>query len=143
MSVPNNGNPPVAIPIVGKIQPSLSSVPITLDDQTRTLRMTFRAMKLIQDKTGIIMWKPGAFNMDELEPETLATIIWAGLLHESPDLELEEVMDMPYFTLGNFHYILDRLLALWGDSVPVATAEDNNTDADPKDLAAVAEDRMN
>ena len=69
-------------------------VKITLNDgKERTIRFTLNALAELEDKFGSVQ---AAF--DKLEKEksmkALRTILWAGLLHESPDITEHEVGDL-------------------------------------------------
>lgn len=98
----------------------IADVPITLDAQPRTLRMDFRAMKLIEAKTGLVMWRGKTWEFDSLDATVLSTIIWACLRHESPDLTPDEVDAFPGMSLSNFTYITMTLMDLWGSTMPDA-----------------------
>jgi hypothetical protein len=57
-------------------------------DKTRHLAYGFRAFRAYQKKTGKVLnaMKPQAFGVDEL-----AEILWAGLITEDPELDLDTV----------------------------------------------------
>lgn len=64
--------------------------PIQLD-KMRNLRYAMKAISLIEKQFG-----KNFFNIqfDDLSMEQLATIIWAGLVHEDAELTVESVMDL-------------------------------------------------
>lgn len=128
---------PITAPFVPKkLEPKIiEDVPITLDDQPRTLRMDFRAMKLIEKKTGLIMWRDKAWEFDSLTPDTLSEIICACLQHESPGITTEEIDAFPGMSLSNFNYLTMTLTDLWGTTMPAADPVDD-TDPNEKETPA-------
>lgn len=126
----------------------VEDIPIVLDDnEDRAMRMDFRAMKLIQDRTGLVMWQGDAWNPENLTPDKLVIIIWACLQHQDDNvrckvfskgnecaehdthLYIEDVEAMPGMQLSNFMYLTDRIGMLWGVSMPQADANTNDEDA--------------
>ncbi|MDZ7370259.1 MAG: hypothetical protein ONB12_03710 [candidate division KSB1 bacterium] len=64
--------------------------PIQLD-KVRNFRYGMKAMHLIEQK----MKQPiSKIDFDNLTMNDLATILWAGLVHEDPKLTTEKVMDL-------------------------------------------------
>lgn len=64
--------------------------PIQLD-KMRNFRYGMKAISLIEKKLG----KPiGKVDMENLTMEDAAVMIWAGLVHEDPELTPEKVMDL-------------------------------------------------
>lgn len=64
--------------------------PIQLD-KMRNFRYGMKAISLIEKKLG----KPiSKIDMDNLTMEDAAVMIWAGLVHEDPELTPERVMDL-------------------------------------------------
>lgn len=126
----------------------VEDVPIVLDDKERSLRMDFRAMRIIQQHTGLVMWNGASWNEDNLTPDKLATIIWACLLHADPyatscktfkaggdctnaeheHTTIDDVESMPGMQLSNFTYITDRIGMLWGIVMP--QADDSEADSE-------------
>lgn len=64
--------------------------PIELD-KTRNFKYGMRAISLVEKK----FKKPiSKVEMDSLTMEEMATIIWAGLVHEDKNLTVDRVMDL-------------------------------------------------
>lgn len=64
--------------------------PIQLD-KMRNFRYGMKAISLIEKKLG----KPiGKVDMENLTMEDAAVMIWAGLVHEDPELTPDKVMDL-------------------------------------------------
>ncbi len=91
-------------------------VPIVLDRE-RHLVMDFAAMEMFEGVTGLSAWGREAWDGN---PRHVAALIWASLLHEDPDLKLDDVKRMPAMTLANMAYLSDRLSELWGAIMPDA-----------------------
>ena len=65
-------------------------VPIELD-KTRNLRIGFKAASIIEESFN----KPlSAIDFEELTIKELATLIYAGLIHEDKELSVEKVIDL-------------------------------------------------
>lgn len=65
-------------------------VPITLD-KTRNLRIGFKASDIIEAtlKTPI-----SKLNFDEMTMREMATVVYAGLVHEDKELTVDRVLDL-------------------------------------------------
>lgn len=108
-------------------------VPIELD-RVRHLRMDLRAMKLIEDKLGLVMWDFSAWDLKS--SREAAVIFWACLLHEDPELTLEQVEVMPGMELANFPYLAYTLSLLWGFTMPESDEGDAPESTGPKELSS-------
>jgi hypothetical protein len=131
-----NGAAPVtetraAVPISISRPRVVKPVPITLD-KDRTMVMDFTAMEAFEDATGLSAWGREAWDG---RPRTVVALIWAALLHEDPELALDDLKKMPCMTLGNMAYLTERLGELWGETMPDAdastAASETEGDADP------------
>jgi hypothetical protein len=113
-----------ARPVLRIVKP----VPIELD-RPRSLVMDFEAMARFEDATGVSAWSREAWNGTRYLP----ALVWAGLLHEDPDLTLEEVKSWrDIFHLANIGYLSERLGELWGATMPEAEpAAEEQGHADP------------
>lgn len=68
----------------------MSYCPIQLD-KARNFKYGMKAISLIEKKLGAPI---GKIDMNNLTIEDTATIIWAGLVHEDPQLTPEKVVDL-------------------------------------------------
>ena len=68
----------------------MSYYPIELD-KTRNFKYGMRAISLAEKKFKSPISK---IDMNNLTMEEMATIIWAGLVHEDKNLSIERVMDL-------------------------------------------------
>lgn len=64
--------------------------PIQLD-KSRNFRFGMKALVLIEKKLNV---KVTNLDFDNLGIEDMATLIWAGLVHEDKDLTVDKVMDL-------------------------------------------------
>lgn len=64
--------------------------PIQLD-KSRNLRYGMKALSLIEEKTGCAI---ANLDLDNMTVKLMATLIWAGLVHEDPALTPDSVMDL-------------------------------------------------
>lgn len=78
-------------------------VPIKLDKE-RNLRFTLNALAEIEDKLGIPLSKMGEV---DLGIKAVRTMLWAGLIHEDPQITEQEVGNMVDF--DNMAYIQEKL----------------------------------
>ena len=63
-------------------------VSITLGGKKRNIRFDLNALAEIEDAIGVPMSKMGEI---ELGVKTVRTMLWAGLIHENPELTEREV----------------------------------------------------
>jgi hypothetical protein len=91
-------------------------VPIMLDRE-RHMVMDFVAMDAFEDVTGLSAWGREAWDG---RPRNVVALIWAALLHEDPDLDLDAFKRLPCMTLANMGYLTERLGELWGEAFPDA-----------------------
>lgn len=91
-------------------------VKITLNDgKERTIRFTLNALAELEDKFGSVQ---AAF--DKLEKEksmkALRTILWAGLLHESPNITEQEVGNL--IDLGYMAQLMESIGTALDNDLP-------------------------
>jgi hypothetical protein len=67
--------------------------PIKLDKE-RNLRYGMKAIDLIEKKFGKPVMQIQGMQDGNMTMDAYATVIWAGLVHEDPDLTPEKVMDL-------------------------------------------------
>lgn len=68
---------------------ALPSTEVELGGAKRTLKYGLRALAELQKVTGRNPFSPEL--LENIDPPTLAALIWAGLLHAEPKLLLDEV----------------------------------------------------
>lgn len=66
-------------------------VPITIDGRTRHLRYDLNALAAVEERLNLGGIGEVQGLLQQISVRTLRTLLWAGLLHESPDLEEREV----------------------------------------------------
>ena len=69
---------------------SKSFTPYQLD-KMRNMRYGMKAFSLVEDVIGVPLAK---IDLNNLTQKQLATLIWAGLVHEDKELTVESVMDL-------------------------------------------------
>lgn len=134
MPTATNGAAPASDAVATRPVPQLRivrPVPIVLD-KPRTLRMDFDAMARFEEATGESAWYGNVWS----SPKYLRQLIWAALLHEDPDLTLDEVLSWrDLFQIANMAYLTTCLGELWGETMPDADQPASDTgsegDADP------------
>jgi len=92
---------------------ALPNVPIELD-KPRHLRISFLAFAKFKETTGKSLYE--ALNQLDTDMELLATAIWAGLLHEDPDLQLDTVQDL--CGPANLDYIQPIFMEAFSGAMP-------------------------
>lgn len=78
-------------------------------DKKRTIRFTMNAMAELEDKLGLSLEDMGNVQMTI---KNVRTILWAGLIHEDPDLTEEEVGNM--VDMGNMEYVQEKVALAFG-----------------------------
>jgi len=64
-------------------------------DKPRKLRFNLWSLKALQDATGLKLSELGAFLAETQEDiEKMATLLWAGLIHEDKDLTVDKLMEI-------------------------------------------------
>ena len=91
-------------------------VPVMLGGVERGLLYTNRALKAIQRATGKNPFDAREWGDLMRDPDGLATLLWAGLLHESPDLSVDQVDD--WILLPRTNYYVERLWYAYRDALP-------------------------
>lgn len=78
-------------------------IPIELDKH-RNLRFTLNSMAEVESRLGV-----KAQNLDKIEMgfTEARLMLWAALIHEDPDLTIEEVGNMVDFS--NFQYVQEKV----------------------------------
>lgn len=134
-----NGAGAVTETVLAVVPPRNAVVPTVVKpveillDRPRSMVMDFAAMEAFEEATGLSAWGREAWDGS---PKHTVALIWSALLHEDPELTLDQVKRMPCMTLANVGYLSDRLADLWGVSMPDADAdappaEEGTGDADP------------
>ena len=67
------------------------SIPIELGGKTRHLRLDFNALCELEGALGMSMFKIAHLMESSVSISQLRAMLWAGLLHETPDLTLTQV----------------------------------------------------
>ncbi len=73
-------------------------------DKTRTIRFTLNSMAEMEDKLGVPLSKLGEI---ELGVKSVRTMLWAGLIHEDPELTEREVGNLVDF--DNLEYVQSKV----------------------------------
>ena len=102
-------------------------------DRTRYLRITLGALKRIEDLSGI-----GIEQQEELAEwsrtlDGVVGMLWAGLVHEDPDLTVEDVYEI--VDISNFGQIRSALDQAIGIAMPAPVAAEGNGTS-PRPLAS-------
>lgn len=122
-------------------------IEITLD-RLRHLRLDRRAVFVAEQELTRLWGVPSTFyaamldlmntvsagQIGGLNLNTMAILIWQGLLHESPDLTLEQVQDiLPYQDIVKMFELAGALLNAWNVATtpPPNTPQEANGTTDP------------
>ena len=73
-------------------------------DKTRQIRFTLNALAELEDKLGVSLTELEGLNMGVKQ---IRTFLWAGLLHEEPELSEQAVGNMVDF--DNIEYINEKI----------------------------------
>jgi hypothetical protein len=94
-------------------KPTVPIVEIELD-KLRHLRMDFNALAKVEEVTGKSFLN--GVSWQNMTVRDYRALLWACLIHEDPELTLEDVGAMVH--VGNVDYITERLTKLWAKSTP-------------------------
>ena len=83
-------------------------------DKTRNMRLNMRALSMVEKKLGITV---ANLNMDKMSMEAVATIIWAGLMHEDNTLTVEKVMDL-IDEFSNVKTAMNKMMEAFSEAFP-------------------------
>ncbi len=103
-------------------------VKITLGDQERTLRYPLNALVAFEEETGYSAFDPRVYQAPTAT--ILRALLWSGVLHEDPDLSIEEFGDM--LEMADLAHWTERL-AEWRDLIEEAIVESQPEDSEDGD----------
>jgi hypothetical protein len=88
-------------------------VPIVLD-KPRTMKYDFYALSRLEDETGYSVLDEKTW--ENMKIKDVVKFLWAGLLHEEHDLEIDDVARMVHF--NNIRYVMDAINQTFHTSLP-------------------------
>jgi hypothetical protein len=106
--------------------PPGAGVKVTLD-KPRTLRITWRSLEALEEQHGLSM-QDLSEQLGSQQMKAIRFIVWLGLLHDDPDLKLDDVADL--LDQGNIVEIADAAAKLV--TARFGGAEGNGKAAVPK-----------
>jgi len=86
---------------------------VNIGGQDRTLRFDFNALALLEEKTGKSAFDQATFQ--NVKASDLRALIWAGILHELPDVKMEEVGS--WLHPGNVREVSEAIGKAFGNDV--------------------------
>ena len=89
----------------------MKNVTIELDKE-RTLRLDFNALVAFEEAADTKLSSLG----QDMSAKQIRALVWAGLLHEDPDVTLEQVGSQLH--LGNIEYISQKLEEVMKEHLP-------------------------
>lgn len=90
------------------------TIPLEIGGKTRGLKYDFNALALVEEKTGKSALSGDIFQ--NLRATDLRFFIWAGLVHEQPDLMVEEVGS--WIHMGNLPKITECIAQAFSAAMP-------------------------
>lgn len=72
----------------------VKSVPVELGGKTRNLKFGYNALCALEGALGIPISDIGKKLVGSVDLRTVRGLVWAGLIHESPEMTLDEVGNM-------------------------------------------------
>jgi len=92
-------------------------------DKPRKLRFDLWSLKALQDKTGLKLSQLGEFMAETQDDiEKMATLLWAGLVHEDKDLTVEKLMST--ITWDKLSESLGKVYEAFSDNLGLRESED-------------------
>lgn len=101
-----------------KDDPLVTGVKVKLDKE-RTLRLDLNAMVRFEQASGKSLLKQSTW--DTLSIADIRSLLWACLLHEDPELTVEQVGSMIH--PGNMVQVFGEIQRVWQLSAPEPTGE--------------------
>ena len=101
-------------------------VPIELDKQ-RNIKLTGKAFIQIEDITGKNAFLGEIW--DTMTTKDIITILWQGLLHEDPELTMDDVAEM--YHPGIMADVMQAIQSAWIDAVDIEKIEGQEQKKDP------------
>ena len=101
------------------LNPITPTIPLLIGGHLRHLRLDFNALARFEGETGIKVF--GRNTWDLHSALVMRAMLWASLLHQDPDLELEEVGS--WMLMGDARTILDALIKALNQSWPAPQEE--------------------
>lgn len=108
------------------VRPTSKAVPLELGGKTRHLLLDFNALAAFEEKTGKNVFK---FDWDNLSAKDTRVLIWACLLHEDPELMLEQVGS--WMTFESIPEITAALQQVMKSSFPDSSGNSPNPPTPP------------
>ena len=99
------------------IDPTLPQVTLTIGGKDRSLAFDYRAMCVVEKLTGVNLLQDSV----EANFTLLGAMLFAALLHDDPELTLDEVGSWIHFK--NAPVVYQALMSAWWGSLPKAKAE--------------------
>jgi len=111
-------------------------------DKTRTLRYDFNALAEFEEKAGLpITEAVRSFQNEEGDPrvsfKTIRLLLWAGLLHEEPDLTVRKAGNL--FESADGDAFNDKMASVFASIMTAITDKFGDTEAKKKITEAMAE----
>lgn len=118
---------------------AVDAVPIMLGGVERHLLYSNRALKEIARATDKNPFDAQQWGELMRDPDGISVVLRAGLLHEDPNLTVEQVDE--WVLLPRVSYYIERLWYAWRDAMPdpepaEATAAADGGDSDPNGVSA-------
>lgn len=114
-------------------------VRVLIDGEEVYLRFDQGALLSLLSDLGIESLGDLPSAISTLDPNTLASLVWAGRLWEVPDLQRDTVDAWWYPMMPTYKGAIEAMnLALWGEPVPTFGGSDD--DADPQNEAVGTSD---
>lgn len=88
-------------------------------DKKRTLILDLEALERFEEATGKSLFYDDI--LTNISVATLKMLLWAGLVHEDPELTPEQVSKFVH--MGNFRQVIKGVTEVWGDSMPEIEGE--------------------
>jgi hypothetical protein len=113
-------NPPQRGPI-GKVQPAKPNVAPVVDitclDRPRKMKYDFLALMKLEEATGYSVLESSTW--ENMKLTDVVRFLWAGLLHEDPDVTVDQVAGMIHF--GNIQEVMTAIQETFHLSLPTPT----------------------
>lgn len=86
-------------------------------DKPRKLKFDLNALATFEEETGVSCFSEETWK--NIDATRLRALLWAALLHESPEMKLKEAGAL--VSLENMEYVSGKLMEAWQKATPEAS----------------------
>lgn len=114
--------------VASQADKALPGVEVEIGGKKRTLKYTLYALCKLDEKTGKNPLDGTMFSA--MRPSDVVAVLWAGLLHEEPELNADELAKQ--IDIVQLRAVSEMMMRAFAQAAPVEDSKKNSTDEEPK-----------